>query len=144
MSRNIHLGTLDDLRILKDAGAITASAAGTVGGSAKVIDLGEARTDAKAIVNVTAAGTGTGEKQVINIQVSDDNFAGDIYNVAVLELGDAGQLVGDTDVGVGTYELPFTNVINGVVKPYVRVYATITDVSPDTSLNYECHLVPLK
>jgi len=26
----------------------------------------------------------------------------------------------------------------------VRVYATITDVSPDTSLNYECHLVPLK
>ena len=143
MSRNVNLGTLDELRILKDAGAITASAAGTVATVAKKINLGDARTDAKAIVNVTAAGTGTGEKQVINIQVSDDDFAADIYNVAVLELGDAAQLVGDTDVGVGTYELPFTNVVNGTVKKYVRVYATITDVSPDTSLNYECHLVTL-
>ena len=142
MSRNIHLGTYDELRVLKDAGAITASAAGTVGGEAKTIELGDARTDAKAIINVIAAGTGAGEKQVINIQVSDDNFAADIYNVAILELGDASQLVGDTDVGVGTYELPFNTVVNGVNKPYVRCYATITDVSPDTSLNYTCHLVP--
>lgn len=142
MSENIKLGTYDALTLLKDAGAITASAAGTVGGSAKIIDLGAARMDAKAIVNVTAAGTGTGEKQVITVQISDsDSFTGDIYNVAILELGDAGQLVGDTDVGVGTYELPFNNVINGVVKQYCRVYATITAVSPATSLNYTAHLV---
>lgn len=142
MSRNIHLGTLDELRILKDAGAITASAAGTVGGVAKVIDLGEARTDAKAIVNVTAAGTGTGEKQTITIQVADAAaFNAKVFNVAILELGDAAQLPGNVDVGVGTYELPFNTVVNGVNYPYVRVYATIADVSPDTSLNYECHLV---
>ena len=141
MSENIKLGTYDALTVLKDAGAITASAAGTVGGSAKVIDLGAARMDAKAIVNVTAAGVGTGAKQVINIQVSDDEFDADIYNVGILELGDAGQLVGDTDVGVGTYEIPFNNVINGVVKRYCRVYATMAVLSPATSLNYSAHLV---
>jgi hypothetical protein len=141
MSENIKLGTYDALTVLKDAGAITASAAGTVDDVAKVIDLGAARMDAKAIVHVTAAGTGTGEKQVINIQVSDDEFDADIYNVGVLELGDAAQLVGDTDVGVGTYEIPFNNVINGTVKRYCRVYATITAVSPATSLNYSAHLV---
>jgi len=142
MSRNIHLGTLDELRILKDAGAITASAAGTVGGAAKVINLGKARTDAKAIINVSAAGVGTGEKQVITIQVADAAaFNAKVFNVAILELGDAAQLPGNVDVGVGTYELPFNTVVNGVNYPFVRAYANITDVSPDTSLNYTCHLV---
>lgn len=142
MSRNIHLGTLDELMILKDAGAITASAAGTVASAAKVIDLGEARTDAKAIVNVLAAGTGTGQKQTITIQVADAAaFNAKVFNVAILELGDAAQIPSNADLGVGVYELPFNNVVNGVVYPYVRVYATIAVTSPVTSLNYECHLV---
>lgn len=138
MAEQVKLGVYDANMSLKAAGAITASAAGTA------IDLGAAqRLDAKAIINVIAAGTGTGEKQVINIQVSDDNFAADIYNVGVLELGDAAQLVGDTDVGAGTYEIPFCNVIDGTAKRYIRVYATIAVVSPVTSLNYEAHIVPL-
>jgi phosphotransferase system HPr-like phosphotransfer protein len=142
MSRNIHLGTLDELRILKDAGAITASAAGTVASAAKVINLGKARTDAKAIINVSAAGVGTGEKQTITIQVADAAaFNAKIHNVAILELGDAAQLPGNVDVGVGSYELPFNTVVNGVNYPFVRVYATIAVVSPVTSLNYTCHLV---
>ena len=145
MSGNIKLGTYDSLAVLHapTTAAITASAAGVVASTAAVYDIGSAdRLDAKAIVNVATAGTGAGEKQIINIQVSDDNFANDIYNVGVLELGDAGQLVGDTDVGAGQYEIPFNNVINGTAKRYVRCYATITVVSPVTSLAYTCHLVP--
>ena len=146
MSARIHLGTLDAATILHKptTAAITESAAGVVGTTAKVLDFGDAvsRMDAKAIIDVAAAGTGTGQKQVINIQVSDDNFAADIYNVGVLELGDAGQLVGDTDVGVGRYEIPFNNLINGTPKRYCRVYATITVTSPVTSLAYTAYLVP--
>ena len=146
MSARIHLGTLDAATILHKptTAAITESAAGVVGTTAKVLDFGDAvsRMDAKAIIDVAAAGTGTGQKQVINIQVSDDNFAADIYNVGVLELGDAGQLVGDTDVGVGRYEIPFNNLINGTPKRYCRVYATIAVTSPVTSLEYTAYLVP--
>ena len=146
MSARIHLGTLDAATILHKptTAAITESAAGVVGTTAKVLDFGDAvsRMDAKAIIDVAAAGTGTGQKQVINIQVSDDNFAADIYNVGVLELGDAGQLVGDTDVGVGRYEIPFNNLVNGTPKRYCRVYATITVTSPATSLEYTAYLVP--
>ncbi len=146
MSARINLGTYDAETVLHKptTAAITASAAGVVGVAAKVIDFGDAasRMDAKAIIDVAAAGTGTGQKQVINIQVSDDNFAADIYNVGVLELGDAAQLDGDTDVGVGRYEIPFNNLVNGTPKRYCRVYATIAVTSPVTSLEYTAYLVP--
>lgn len=143
MSENIKLGVYDVLTELKDAGAITESAAGTVDDLAKVFDLGSAtRLDAKAIVNVSAADVAAGAKQVITIQVSDDSFVADIYNVGILELGDGASLVGDTDVGAGQYEIPFNNVINGTAKRYVRIYATITEKSPVSSLNYTAHLVP--
>ena len=146
MSARINLGTYDAETVLHKptTAAITASAAGVVGVAAKVIDFGDAasRMDAKAIIDVAAAGTGTGQKQVINIQVSDDNFAADIYNVGVLELGDAAQLVGDTDVGVGRYEIQFNNLVNGTPKRYCRVYATIAVTSPVTSLEYTAYLVP--
>lgn len=146
MSARINLGTYDAETVLHKptTAAITASAEGKVGTTAKVVDFGDtvSRMDAKAIIDVAAAGTGTGQKQIINIQVSDDNFAADIYNVGVLELGDAGQLVGDTDVGAGRYEIPFNNLVNGTPKRYCRVYATITVTSPVTSLEYTAYLVP--
>lgn len=147
MSARIHLGTYDAETVLHapTTAAITASAAGVVGSAAKIIDLGDtkSRMDAKAIIDVAACGVGSGQKQVITIQLSDSaSFADDIYNVGILELGDAGQLVGDTDVGVGRYEIPFNNLINGTVKRYCRVYATITVTSPVTSLSYTAYLVP--
>jgi hypothetical protein len=150
MSARINLGTYDAETVLHKptTAAITASAAGKVGTTAKVVDLGDAssRMDCKAIVEVASASVGTGEKHVINIQISDDNFAADIYNVATLELGDAAQLVGDTALASGRFELPFVNVHNGVVKRYVRTYATITNPSPANSpvasLSYTAYLVP--
>lgn len=146
MSARINLGTYDASTVLHKptTAAITASAAGVVGSTAKVLDLGDAVSamKAKAIVDVAAVSTGTGAKSVITIQASDDNFAADIVTLAVLELGDAGQLVGDVDQGAGRYELPFTNVHNGAVKRYVRSYATITVTSPVSSLSYTAYLVP--
>jgi hypothetical protein len=150
MSARINLGTYDAETLLHKptTAAITTSGAGVVGSTAKVIDLGDAesRIDAKVIVEVADASVGTGEKHVINIQISDDNFTGDIYNVATLELGNAAQLDGDTDLASGRFELPFCNVHNGVVKRYVRTFATITNPSPANnpaaSLSYIAYLVP--
>ena len=150
MSARINLGTYDAENLLHKptTAAITTSAAGVVGSTAKVRDLGDAesRTDCKAIVEVANASVGAGEKHVINIQISDDNFAADIYNVATLELGPATSLVGDTDLASGRFELPFCNVHNGAVKRYVRTYATVTNASPANSpaasLSYVAYLVP--
>lgn len=146
MSARINLGTYDAATVLHKptTAAITASAAGVVGSAAKILDLGDAasRMDAKAIVEVAAVSAGTGAKSVITIQASDDNFAADIVTLATLELGDAGQLPGDVDQGVGRYELPFTNVHNGAVKRYIRSYATIAVTSPVSSLSYIAYLVP--
>lgn len=150
MSARINLGTYDAETLLHKptTAAITTSGAGVVGVAAKVIDLGDAesRMDCKAIVEVADASVGTNEKHVINIQISDDNFAADIYNVATLELGNATQLVGDTDLASGRFELPFCNVHNGVVKRYVRTFATVTNASspnsPVASLSYIAYLVP--
>lgn len=141
MSESIHLGVYDALTVLNDGGAITASKAGYVDSAAKVLDLGAAiRTTGKAIFNVTAAGTASGQKQTLKIQVSDDNFASDIVDVAILELGDAAQVPGDTDVGTGQYEVPFHNSPAGTPKRYVRCYAVLTTASPVPTLNYTCHL----
>lgn len=146
MSARINLGTYDAETVLHKptTAAITASAAGVVGVAAKVVDLGDAisATESKAIVDVADVSVGTGAKSVITIQASDDNFAADIVTLATLELGDAAQLVGDVDQGVGRYELPFTNVHNGAVKRYIRSYATIAVTSPVSSLSYTAYLVP--
>jgi hypothetical protein len=150
MSARINLGTYDAETLLHKptTAAITASAEGKVGTTAKVIDFGDdaSRMDAKVIVEVADASVGAGEKHVINVQISDDNFDADIYNVATLELGNATQLVGDTDLASGRFELPFCNVHNGVAKRYVRTYATITNPSPANSpaasLSYIAYLVP--
>lgn len=150
MSARINLGTYDAETVLHKptTAAITTSAEGKVGATAKVVDLGDAlsRMDCKAIVEVASASVGKGEKHVINIQISDDKFTSDIYNVATLELGKAAQLVGGTDIASGRFELPFVNVHNGVVKRYVRTYATITNPSPANSpvasLSYTAYLVP--
>ena len=149
MSARINLGTYDAATLLHKptTAAITQSGAGVVGVAAKVIDFGDAvsRIDCKAIVEVAAATVATGDQITINIQISDDNFAADIYNVGVLELGDNASLVGDTDVGAGRYEIPFNNVINGTVKRYCRAYATIaakSPASPATSVSYIAYLVP--
>lgn len=146
MSARINLGTYDAMTVLHKPtnAAITASAEGKVGTTAKVVDCGDAVSamEAKAIVEVAAVSAGTGAKSVITIQASDDNFAADIVTLAALELGDGASLPGDVDQGAGRYELPFTNVHNGAVKRYIRSYATIAVTSPVSSLSYIAYLVP--
>jgi hypothetical protein len=132
---------------LKDAGALTASAACQVDSSAKIIDLGEGLVDGDIIVDVSAVEVDSDdEKYVIGAQISSSaTFASDIYQVAQLELGSAGtaagdNLAGDTDMGIGRYVIPFRNqIVGGATKRYLRLYATISGTIV-TGINFTAYL----
>lgn len=118
--------TYDNLLLLKDAGAVTATGAGTVGGQARVLDLGPANLgDARAIVDVSVMDTAdSNETYRVSIQGSNDiTFA-----TGVAELGSV--LIS----GTGRSEIPFSNVQAGVTYRYAREYHTLAGTTP--SINY--------
>lgn len=136
MARNQKDFTYDaDLR-LKDAGAVTADAAGTVGGSAKVLDLGAARFNGRVILDVTALDVATGDEAYrIRTQFSNSaSFASGIVNGPEQLLGDSTLTLGSADSIVGRYEIPFASEINGATYRYMRIY---TDVSGATSVSID-------
>ncbi|AOG04134.1 hypothetical protein [Bosea sp. RAC05] len=81
--------TFDAALELKDAGAVTASAAAQVGGSAKILDVGNAQFEAMLIVDVTAMDVANAdERYEIILQGSNSStFASGIENLAAIELG---------------------------------------------------------
>lgn len=139
--------TYDALLELKDAGAITASAAAQVDSAAKIIDLGTGLVEADVVVDISAIEVDSDdEKYTIGIQISSSSsFASDIYEVKQLMVGSAGtaegdNLGGDTDMGVGRYRVPFTNEIaDGVTKQYMRIYVTIGGTIA-TGINYIAYI----
>lgn len=140
------VGVYDAETVLNDSAASKVSgangAAGTVGGQAKVVDLGAAaRTDGKVVIVVSENGTSANMKQTIKLQGSDDNFTADIVDLAIVELGHAGQLPGDENKGAGKYEIPYTNVINGKAYRYIRAFANTSATSSD-GVKYVAYLIP--
>lgn len=120
--------TYDHSLLLHDDAAITASAAGSVGGVARVINLGTGNVFGDIIVDVSALDVDTGNEIVtIGVQLSSkSNFADDIYQVASLAIGDAAAIAGDVDMTTGRYVIPFNNFIaNSVTKQYLRLYFTV-------------------
>lgn len=133
--------TYDDALELKDAGAITNSAAATVGGQARVLDLGAGRVDGRTILNVTAFDATTGdERSQITMQFSNSaDFSSGVVNGASQGFGAFEVLGGSADPAVGLYELPWTNEINGTVYRYARVYVFGGGTSP--SVTFTAHAV---
>lgn len=139
MGRRVY--TFDADLELKDAGAITASAAAQVDGSAKIIDMGAARFDGLALINVSALDIVSND-EVYRIFVqgsSSASFASDIENLACLELGATEVRAGGAkDSVVGIYELPVTNEAADTVYRYIRAYTQIAGTTP--SINYTAFL----
>lgn len=81
--------TFDAEMLLKDAGLVAASAAATVGGNAKIADLGTARFEGVAIIDVSAIEIASNDELYdILIEVSSSaTFASDIEQAAHLQLG---------------------------------------------------------
>ena len=126
---------------LKDAGLVAADAAGTVGGTAKVIDAGEAVMEGVLVIDLSAIEIASGnELYKISLQGSvREDFAHSYEDLAIIELGAKGVLGGDQDSGVGVYAIPFSNVRKDKLFRYLRVF---TDVSGSiaTGINFTARL----
>lgn len=136
--------TYDVAQLMKDAGAITASAAAQVSAAAKVLDTqaGAASTVAALyegilVIDVSAIDiSSTDEAYDIIVQGSDSSsFASGIENLAQLNLGaTAARDGGAANSTIGRYELKFLNEQNGVAYRYLRVYTKVAGTTP--SINY--------
>ncbi len=143
MSRNRNDATFDYSLRMKDAGLIAADAAWTVDGSAKIIDLGASRVDARVIVDVTAVEIASNdERYFVKLQFSNSaTFASGVVEGPGIFMGALETLIGaDTDTAVGRYELPFTNELNGTVYRYVRGYTDVAGTIA-TGINFTANMV---
>lgn len=132
--------TLDTLLYLKDAGAVTSSAAAQVGGADKILDVGTGYMEGDIIVDVTAIDVvSADEKYEIELQLSNSaTFASGIVIPTVLKLGDSSVNNASADSVVGRYKMDFTNEYGGTLYRYARLYHRIAGTTP--SINYSAYV----
>lgn len=133
MARNQMDVSYDHALLMKDAGAVSSSAAATVGGDARVIELGAGRWDGRVILDVTAIDVGAGDLASVHVQVSNDDFTS-YKSAGVAVFGDVTVNGESADSTVGRVELAFCNEINGVLHSQARLYTLIT---ASGALNYK-------
>lgn len=110
--------TYDNLVLLKDAGAVTATGVATVATTPRVVDVGMAYVgDVKAVIDSSAlVGTGT-------------------YSVAVQGSVDAAftvpvQLASLNITMTGRSQLPISNVQNDTIYQFIRAFLTTGGTGP--------------
>lgn len=132
MASNQKAFTFDASTLLKDTGAVVASGNATVSAVAKVLDLGTARVDARAIFDVSAIDTtSTDESYILQIQGSNSStFASSVVALASKQLGAAAATGNTAATGTGRYELPFSNEENGVTYRYLRHRYVLAGATP--------------
>jgi hypothetical protein len=136
---------------LKDAGLIAADENATqVDSSDAIIDLGDGRMTGTLVINATAVDVAGGD-EVYQIQTMYSNSSihasGVIAGVA-FALGDSAGLATlfaaptvspDADVGVGRYEIPISNVFNGVTYRYLLLAVDLTGTHA-TGVNFTAYV----
>ena len=134
---------IDSTMILKDAGLVAASAAGTVASAAKIVNVGGGLVEGLLVVDVSAIEVDATELYSIALQGSDvaDFSTGDevIVELAVLNLGANEVIGGNADSSTGRYTVPFRNEYNGTIYPYVRLYTTVSGTVA-TGINFKAHI----
>lgn len=116
--------TFDIKLLLKDAGAVTADAAGTVAAAAKVLDLGD------------AAYVGDGVQAVIDVSALDTSSGDETYDVMIQGATDAAfttpvALAKRTIKNTGRHDLPFSNAMpDGTYLRYLRTFIDVAGTTP--------------
>lgn len=136
--------TFDANLEFKDAGLVAADAAATVDSAAQVVDLGEGHFVGAMVIDVTAIETdSSNERYDIIVQLSDSSsFASGIVDGAILSLGHATALPGDTTSSTGRYILYFHNEYNGTWYRYARIYTDVTGTVA-TGISYSAYACPV-
>jgi hypothetical protein len=145
---------IDEDLLMADTGSavITATAAATVDGVAKVYDTGGGYTKGMLAIDIatlTGAGAATSNQQ-ISIQLEGSNSASGAFTAWVRLAGIRinpsygttalhGRTAGDisttlsTTTGIGRYLKPFHNDFHGTVYRYLRIYTTFNGSSNGSS-----------
>lgn len=142
LTRNQKDETFDYALRLKDTGLIAATAALQVGGADKILDMGAQRFDGRAIIDISAVETDTGnELYRIKVQGSTSaTFATGVWNLGELSLGDSSVSLETVDTITGRREIAFTNEVNGTVYRYIRGYIVVAGTIA-TGINFTMNLV---
>lgn len=138
--------TFDALLEMKDAGLVAADAAAQVDGSNKILDVGDARFEAKLIIDVTAIEVASGDEgYTIKVQGSDaSNFGSGVETITSLTLGDTSVTGNSVDSTTGRYELGVSNIgADGQPYRYLRLYTDVTGTIA-TGINYSAFFTPNK
>lgn len=134
----------DKEMLLKDAGLVAASAAAQVSSADKILDLGAARFEGVAIIDLTAIeiASNTEEYDIIIQGSNSATFASGIENLAQLNLGATEVRQGGAqDSTTGRYELPFVTEQDDTTYRYIRAYTVVAgDIA--TGINYTAWVAP--
>lgn len=145
-SKQRPTGTFDSDLEFKDAGLVAASAAATVDGAAKIVDVGTGLFRGCMLFDVSALEIASNnELYDIVIQGSSDSDFGtdtNIVELAAINLSaaDVKRTDCNKDDAIGRYKLYFDNEQNGTFYQYLRVY-TVVDGTIATGINYTAFCV---
>jgi len=127
--------TLDAELILKAAGLVATSAAGSL-----ILDIGPGFMDADIVIDVTALEVATGD-EIYTVSLEGSNVAA--MDSASVEL--ARMVLGnnpapaDADTTTGRKILPFRNELEGTIFRYVRLHTTVAGTIA-TGINYSAFI----
>jgi len=127
-------------QLMRDAGAITASAAALVGGVAKEFNLGPGLYEGRIHVELTAFDItgGAGGFERYNILVQGKDAAGNWTTLAQLQIGEATVTDHGEDSVAGHYVIYFANEHNGEIFETIRLFDAMSGETP--SINYSAWL----
>ena len=141
-NRQTHDATFDALLQLKDAGLVAADGAATVGGQARIVDLGAAYVSGRVLVDVTAIEVASGDEAYrLRMQFSNSStFASGIVNGAEIVLGDSSVTGSSADSAPGRFVIPFDNEIGQTQYRYCRLWTDVQGTIA-TGINFIAFIV---
>lgn len=113
--------TYDNLLLLKDAGAVTADGAGTVASVARVLDLGDAKTEGRVVIDTSAVDFTTGD-ETQDVILQGCNAIG--FGSGVVQLASL------TITATGRNEALFSTRQGSTNYRYVRIYTDVNGTTP--------------
>lgn len=142
-------GTFDSDLEFKDAGLVAASAAATVDGAAKIVDVGTGLFRGCMLFDVSALEIASNDElyDIVIQGSSDSDFGTDtnIVELAAVNLSAAEVKRTDCnkDDSTGRFKLYFDNENDGSYYRYLRIY-TVVAGTVATGINYSAYCVPMQ
>lgn len=142
-------GTFDSDLEFKDAGLVAASAAATVDGAAKIVDVGTGLFRGCMFFDVSALEIASNDElyDIVIQGSSDSDFGTDtnIVELAAINLSAAEVKRTDCnkDDSTGRFKLYFDNENDGSYYRYLRIY-TVVAGTVATGINYSAYCVPMQ